>query len=63
MFCFIRFIAQSFSDRVVGFLQIKLEAGQEKSKAATISIIKHLINSSGFSFLSFYEIDISECSG
>lgn len=43
--CF-QVLTQSFSDRVVGFLQIKLEAGQEKSKAATISIIKHLINSS-----------------
>ena len=39
--------APTFSDRVIAFLLQKLEASNEKTRIASLSIIKHLINSSG----------------
>lgn len=52
-FCF-PFTAQNFSDRVVGYLQQKLEQVSEKSKCATLAILKHLINSSGSRTLHYF---------
>ncbi|XP_047135268.1 maestro heat-like repeat-containing protein family member 1 isoform X1 [Hydra vulgaris] len=43
--CF-QVLTQNFPDRVVGFLQLKLENVNDKSRAATLAIIKHIINSS-----------------
>lgn len=43
-------LTPAFSDRVIAFLLQKLEAGNEKVRIASLSAIKHLINSSG-SFL------------
>ncbi|XP_066933993.1 maestro heat-like repeat-containing protein family member 1 [Clytia hemisphaerica] len=43
--CF-QVLTQAYSDRVVGFLQQKLEISNEKSRTSTISVFKHLVNSS-----------------
>ncbi|XP_067055526.1 maestro heat-like repeat-containing protein family member 1 [Acropora muricata] len=43
-------LTPAFSDRVVAFLLQKLETNNDKARIASLSIIKHLINSSG-SFL------------
>lgn len=44
---FFLFLAPVFSDRVVAFLLQKLETNNDKARIASLSIIKHLINSSG----------------
>ena len=44
---FFLFLAPAFSDRVVAFLLQKLETNNDKARIASLSIIKHLINSSG----------------
>ena len=44
MRCF-QVLTPCFSERIVNFLQLKLETGNDKSRAATLSILKHLINS------------------
>ena len=41
------FLAPTFSDRVITFLLQKLEMNNEKTRIASLAIIKHLINSSG----------------
>ena len=41
------FSAKAFSDRVVGFLLQKLESGNEKSKMATLGVLRHVVYSSG----------------
>ena len=45
------FTAQAYSDRVVAFLQQKLEISNERSRTATINVFKHLVNSSGTTML------------
>eukprot|EP00795_Rhopilema_esculentum_P001016 gene1016-15340_t len=42
--CF-QVLTKAFSDRVVGFLLQKLESGNEKSKAATLNVMRHIIYS------------------
>ncbi|KAJ7383167.1 Mroh1p [Desmophyllum pertusum] len=40
-------LTPTFSDRVIAFLLQKLETNNEKTRIASLAIIKHLINSSG----------------
>jgi len=40
-------LTPTFSDRVIAFLLQKLEMNNEKTRIASLAIIKHLINSSG----------------
>lgn len=42
--CF-QVLTKAFSDRVLGFLLQKLESGNEKSKAGTLSVMRHVIYS------------------
>jgi len=43
--CF-QVLTKAFSDRIVGFLLQKLESGNEKVKAATLGVMRHVIYSS-----------------
>ena len=42
--CF-QVLTNAYPDKMVTFLQLKLEAVNEKSRSATVSIIRHLVNS------------------
>ena len=45
--CYFGFAAKSFADKLIAFLLVKLEVTNDRTRIGTLSIFRHLVNSSG----------------